>query len=226
MAPSADDDYKAFILPISKHGILLLYCTRKNSKGPHHQLPGGHVDTEDFDQAAKMNPNAIGTDHLLQACKIGAARELFEETGMDLRSTIDRLVPIQVRQSSDDEGKLLCQFKKRIFFSVEVSEYDFFTKGAGFVKAMNKNLSHLKLKLSHEHQGFVFEPSLAKAADLLNKHSGGKITTALKTAIELGSINYTEPEQPELDNTERIESKELPPLREEKNILDCFNCWK
>jgi hypothetical protein len=67
---------------------------------------------------------------------------------------------------------------------------------------------------------------LAKAADLLNKHSGGKITTALKTAIELGSINYTEPEQPELDNTERIESKELPPLREEKNILDCFNCWK
>jgi 8-oxo-dGTP pyrophosphatase MutT (NUDIX family) len=75
-----------------------------------------------------MNPNAIGTDHLLQACKIGAARELFEETGMDLRSTIDRLVPIQVRQSSDDEGKLLCQFKKRIFFSVEVSEYDFFTK--------------------------------------------------------------------------------------------------
>ena len=62
-----------------------------------------------------MNPNAIGTDHLLQACKIGAARELFEETGMDLRSTIDRLVPIQVRQSSDDEGKLLCQFKKRVF---------------------------------------------------------------------------------------------------------------
>jgi hypothetical protein len=127
------------------------------------------------------------------------------------------------------------------------------TQGAGFVKAMNKDLSHLKvrillisfivriitrmklndqhcqLKLSHEHQGFVFEPSLAKAADLLIKHSGGKITTALKTAIELGSIKYTEPERPkpDEDDTEHIiESKELPPPKEEKNILDCFNCWK
>ena len=52
---SADEDYKAFILPIHpQHGILLLYCTRKKSKGSHHQLPGGHVDKEDFDEAGKI----------------------------------------------------------------------------------------------------------------------------------------------------------------------------
>jgi 8-oxo-dGTP pyrophosphatase MutT (NUDIX family) len=158
MAPSAADDYKAFILPVSNNGILLLYCTRKKSKGPHHQLPGGHVDSEDFDEAGelfcrfilyilsrtyiqdmltvtfrnvsvKVNPNLTGKDHLLQACKIGAARELFEETGMDLRSTLDRLVPVQVRQSNDDEEeKLPCQYKNRIFFTVEISDQDFFTK--------------------------------------------------------------------------------------------------
>ncbi len=51
-----DDDYKAFIVPIHpNHGILLLYCTRKKSKGPHHQLPGGHVDKEDFDRASECN---------------------------------------------------------------------------------------------------------------------------------------------------------------------------
>lgn len=53
---SAEDDYKAFILPIHPdHGILLLYCTRKKSKGPHHQLPGGHVDKEDFEEAGKIS---------------------------------------------------------------------------------------------------------------------------------------------------------------------------
>ena len=46
----------------------------------------------------------------------------------------------------------------------------------------------IQLKLSHEHQGFVFEPSLGKVPNMLEKHSRGKITMALKKAIELGSI--------------------------------------
>lgn len=53
-SPNPDDDYKAFIIPLHpQHGVLLLYCTRKKGKGSHHQLPGGHVDKEDFDDAGE-----------------------------------------------------------------------------------------------------------------------------------------------------------------------------
>ena len=45
-----------------------------------------------------------------------------------------------------------------------------------------------KLKLSHEHQGFTFEPDATKSADLLVEHSGGKVSKALKMAIEQNDI--------------------------------------
>ena len=81
----------------------------------------------------------------------------------------------------------------------------------------------------------MFEPSLSRAADLHAKHSGGKITTALKTAIELGSIKSTEPEKattddphvPQTEQSVTVASKDLlPPPKKAKNALDCFNCWR
>jgi 8-oxo-dGTP pyrophosphatase MutT (NUDIX family) len=88
------DDYRAFIFAIHPlHGILLLHCTRKKNKGPHYQAPGGHIDKEDFDDAmSAITPGGSSNDPaiLMQACKIGAARELYEETGMDVRSELDR----------------------------------------------------------------------------------------------------------------------------------------
>ena len=55
MADTNDDDYRAFLFAIHpSHGMLLLYCTRKKKKGPHYQVPGGHVDVEDFEAACKI----------------------------------------------------------------------------------------------------------------------------------------------------------------------------
>jgi hypothetical protein len=89
------EDYKAFIFATHPlHGLLLLYCTRKKKKGPHYQAPGGHVDKEDYDhviaQMSSSSTTVQGPELLMQACKMGAARELFEETGLDFRSTVDR----------------------------------------------------------------------------------------------------------------------------------------
>ena len=81
-------DYRAFVFAIhSKYGLLLLYCTRKKKKGPHYQCPGGHVDKEDYDD---IKQNVQGSELLIEACKIGAARELWEETNIDVRSALDR----------------------------------------------------------------------------------------------------------------------------------------
>lgn len=47
-------DYRGFIFVVHPEwGLLLLHCTRKKQKVPHYQLPGGHVDEEEF-QAAGM----------------------------------------------------------------------------------------------------------------------------------------------------------------------------
>lgn len=48
-------DYRGFIFVVhDQHGLLLLHCTRKPKKGPHYQLPGGHVDNFEFEDAGKF----------------------------------------------------------------------------------------------------------------------------------------------------------------------------
>jgi hypothetical protein len=49
-------DYRAFLFIFHQDfGLLLLHCTRKRKKGPHFQLPGGHVDEAEFIAACKSN---------------------------------------------------------------------------------------------------------------------------------------------------------------------------
>jgi hypothetical protein len=43
---------------------------------------------------------------------------------------------------------------------------------------------HVQLKFSVEHQGFRFEKDPAIAAESLKMHSGGKISVALKMALD------------------------------------------
>ena len=47
----------------------------------------------------------------------------------------------------------------------------------------------LQLMLSHEHQGFVFEPNTMKAVNMLLLHSGGKVSKALEMAVSNGAID-------------------------------------
>jgi 8-oxo-dGTP pyrophosphatase MutT (NUDIX family) len=209
-----NDDYRAFLFaqhPV--HGLLLLYCNRKKKKSPHFQAPGGHVDNADFDIASERiksgkQDNSIdntGSSHplLVLACKIGAARELYEETGIDLRNSLDRLQPVPLRDDSNNvnekDDDLTCRFKHRLFFKICLTDADFVTEGfdskmgLGLSQSMNTDAPKLMIKLSHEHQGFIFEPSPMKAVDLLIQHSGGKVSTALGMAIANGQIMDVSP---------------------------------
>lgn len=67
---------------------------------------------------------------LLLAAQLGAARELFEETGMDMRNQLHRLEPAGLRSeiTTDFEGRfvLTCELNKRLYFVLTVTDGDFF----------------------------------------------------------------------------------------------------
>ena len=118
-------DYRGFIFATHEdHGFLLLHCTRKKKKPHHFQLPGGHVDTFEFTEAKAKTNNV--KDQLLLAGKLGAARELYEETGLDIRESLDRIRPTKLYQG-DKKHKLPNEYKGRLFYSVSLRDDDFLT---------------------------------------------------------------------------------------------------
>ncbi|GKZ00116.1 hypothetical protein MPSEU_000965700 [Mayamaea pseudoterrestris] len=176
-------DYRGFIFVIHEtHGLLLLHCTRKLSKGPHFQTPGGHLDEQEFIKAAVKFANDRDAQ-LLWAARSAAARELYEETGMDVRSSLERIQPVTLHTKSSK--KLDNELKNRLFFKLVINDSDFLATGVAPLGSIGM---HLKLKLSQEHQGYQFVSDPSAAADMLQQHSGSKVTEALKMALANGSI--------------------------------------
>ena len=104
--------YRSFIFVLHEtYGILLLHCTRKVKKGYHFQIPGGHVDEEDYNSTTPTTDHTPTTNHnnddttknemnqkfknaVQMAGMVGAVRELYEETGIDLRTSVhSKMVP-------------------------------------------------------------------------------------------------------------------------------------
>ncbi|KAL7564295.1 hypothetical protein ACA910_014357 [Epithemia clementina (nom. ined.)] len=195
MVDYKNKDYRGFIFLVHKdHGLMLLHCTRKNDKPPHWQLPGGHVDETEFLDAALKSQDP--QTQLLLACKAGAARELYEETGMDFRSRLDRMEPAQLRRQSANnkkDEKAVNELKERFFFLLNVNDEDFpSTNGeAKAARSSTRALQapqgkagpHLRLLMSHEHSGFTFVLEPTRAAEMLIHHSGGKCSEALLMAM-------------------------------------------
>jgi len=196
------EEYRAFLFATHPtHGMLLLHCSQKKNKPPHFQTPGGHVDKEDFDDAIARTPEYSheGPALLITACRIGVARELYEETGIDVRSALDRLHPVRLRENSDSDKSIFCEFKKRLFFKLSLDEKDFVAAG---IESMNSKPPPLKIRLSEEHQGFIFERDVSKSVDMLVEYSGGKVSKALKKAIAQNEIISTEEKDNTLDTSE------------------------
>jgi uncharacterized membrane protein YidH (DUF202 family)/8-oxo-dGTP pyrophosphatase MutT (NUDIX family) len=154
-----------------RHGVLLLQADKAKKGGLHYQLPGGHVDRAELE-----------TFGAARAAKVAAARELFEETGIDVRARLGRLERLDAEVA--DGGK-------RSFFLMDLSDADGVggTARALLLTPRHSPVIAFTLTISHEHTGFAFEPSLEKAADMVQKHSGGYCSAALlrlKSAREKG----------------------------------------
>jgi 8-oxo-dGTP pyrophosphatase MutT (NUDIX family) len=185
-------DYRAFVFAVhAQHGLLLLHCTRKAKKGPHFQLPGGHVDEPEFLTAARTSTDAHA--QLIIAAQMGAARELFEETHIDVRNELYRMEPAALRNEilTGNDGKYImtCELKRRLYFFLPVTDDDFvkpksISENCKLVAPMTEEGNHLRLQLSPEHSGFRFEKDPILAANLLESHSGGNGSKALLMAMK------------------------------------------
>jgi 8-oxo-dGTP pyrophosphatase MutT (NUDIX family) len=149
------NDFRGFIFVVhSSYGLLLLQCTRKKNKPLHWQLPGGHIDDPEFEEAARQSSDK--KTQLLIAGKIGAARELFEETGIDVRKKLDRLEPASLRTEAKVKHGielLKNEYNYRLFYLLTVTDDDFASKG---VTALGTDGKHLKVSALKHSLRVVF----------------------------------------------------------------------
>eukprot|EP00978_Attheya_sp_CCMP212_P003803 scaffold8063_cov47-Attheya_sp.AAC.2 len=213
MVDFKNKDYRAFVFVVhAAHGMMLLECTRKQEKGTHFQLPGGHVDEHEFVAAAKQYEDPL--NQLLTAAQMGAARELFEETGMNVQSNLDRLQPASLRPDVEFDPEtgsptLGCELRQRLYFFLEVTDADFTVKeeniddvDTGLVSPIGTEGKNLVLKISEEHSGFTFVKEPKESAKRLTVHSGGAGAEALIMAMKLNM------EDNETDNEKNGDIKE------------------
>ena len=184
-----------------RHGYLVLFALKKK-KGLHGQLPGGHVDGDEVD--------AYGSG--VRSATVAAARELFEETGIDVRGDLKRLdhvrFPDAAHELSTSPGGG-CEsggggggggggdhFKGRFFFRLELTDADSTGAGAGCVRSKGgkgKAVYHygggsttvpvfFTVRLSKEHVEWVFEEDEERVASMIDLHSGGKVATGFRVA--------------------------------------------
>ena len=176
-----------------RHGYLVLFALKKK-KGLHGQLPGGHVDDDEV--------NAYGSG--VRSAAVAAARELFEETGIDVRGDLKRLdhvrFPDAAHELSTNPGGG-CEsgggdsggdhFKGRFFFRLELTDADSTGAGAGCVRSKGgkgkavvagSSLRFFTVRLSKEHVEWVFEDDEERVASMIDLHSGGKVATGFRVA--------------------------------------------
>lgn len=226
--------YRSFIFVVhEQHGLMMLHCTPKESKNIDYQLPGGCIDQTEF-QAAAENSEDIQSQ-LVAAAQATATRQLYKETGIDIRDKPYRLEPAAIRNEvvSDGNGELVmtCELEKTLYYFLPVNDEDFLQvseldndNDANAVAPASKDGCNLRLKLSTEHSGFQLEKDPEKAAELLKKYGAENESKALLMAIHRERDNGASLKEEECGtDTASLNQEEEQPIPEEKeeNIAEC-----
>jgi 8-oxo-dGTP pyrophosphatase MutT (NUDIX family) len=145
---------------------------------------------------------------LQSAGTVGVARELYEETGIDLRTQLQRICPVPLYPNNSNsirnphQLQNMNEYKHRLFYSVIVTDMDFAlvspnrttsqTNTSTGINVLqnsidaipNCSFSHVQLSLSVEHSGFTFELHPNVLYNQIKYHSGGKVAQAFAMAYQ------------------------------------------
>mmetsp|Transcript_21148 Transcript_21148/g.24025 ORF Transcript_21148/g.24025 Transcript_21148/m.24025 type:complete len:202 (-) Transcript_21148:1205-1810(-) len=187
--------------------------------------------------AKKCGGDALAQTIILEACKLGASRELYEETGIDIRCKLERLKPAALQRSTDAMDMLGCMLKDKCYFHLVVSDEDFFSlskegrNDERLTSSNNGSGPSLMLKISEEHSGFIFEPDPHESVKKLKQHSGGSGSIALHMSMRSNSTRgvpnpNAAPESEHGGHNRAIakvcEKEEVPPPPTRKGLWSCF----
>jgi hypothetical protein len=164
---------------------------------------------------------------LLLASKTAASRELYEETGIDIRSQLDRLLPPFLHHQTEEA--MPNEYEHRIYYYLIVTDADFSKSDNGIPPMSTKDdapFQHLQLRLSIEHSGFTFEADMSKAAEELKWHSGGKNATALRIAMQLEKQQaddvVTPPDDGEAEGAPTLLAEKKHSVQVKEKLMCCF----
>lgn len=152
--------FRAFVIAYNKNYGYLLLRAYKKSKGIHYQLPGGHIDKHE-----------LHGRNVMEAGKIAAKRELFEETGLSINISQLKYLNFGI--------------KNRVYYQLLIKNDDSLHINNNDNNDINKLTLSLNdkqsfyLKLSNEHNGFQFEKNILKCIEDIKLHSGGYNSKAL-----------------------------------------------
>ena len=140
-------DYRAFLFAIHPdHGLLLLKSREKHKKGSYWEVPGGHLDDPDYEGAIALDTEAT---QLQLAGRIAIGRELWEETGMDLRNDLSRfelaVLGNDDKKSSSPLAELPNLRKSRLYYFLRLSDSDFVSEDDGGVAPRGTEGSSLRV---------------------------------------------------------------------------------
>ena len=169
-------------------GMVLLKCTPTLKSLKKSRIPGGFVGEKEFLAASKLVSQA--KMQLQLAARQGAARLLYEDTGIDVRDRMNRLQPAVLRlKPPKDASGVRClknEYEQKLYYFLQVSEADFLMETNEDTNSKirgpeSEKGTELRLRLSSRVSAFDFVKDPKKAMKKLDK--GGDKTS--KTALNL-----------------------------------------
>jgi hypothetical protein len=174
------------------------------------------------------------------AAREGAARHLFDQTGIDARGDLDRLQPavlhLDLPVDAGNGMKLLKnEFNQRLYYFYQASAEDFVkdtedeNSEKKLVKPEGENESILKLRLSSDFSAFNFLKEPMKAMEVLQTEGDFQTTEALNMIMHEASIapepygnNDGNPEDSDEQMTNRGKAGDK---LNRQVVVDCC-CWR
>lgn len=187
-------DYTSMVFVVHRTlGMLLLYVG--DGANQKSQIPCGQIQEKEFLDAAQKSGS--GNVQLQIAAREAAARQLFENTGLDIRGHIDRFKPAILRLNPPVDAKgvqyLKNEYNNRLYYFLQVDEQDFAaiseSDASGKLTRPSEDPgdSPLALRLRDNYNGFTFILDPSDAAKILKEDGSKEATHALRMIMNEAS---------------------------------------
>jgi 8-oxo-dGTP pyrophosphatase MutT (NUDIX family) len=192
-------DYTAMVFVVHRTRGMLLLHVKDVQDNKSKEVPGGIVQENEFLEAAQKSGS--GSVQLQIAAREAAARQLFENTGLDIRNHVHRFKPAILRLNPPVDARgvqyLKNEYNNRLYYFLQVDEDDFVTiseadqtgTSCGKLTRPSEDPGDcpLALRLRDNLDGFTFVLDPLDAAKILKENGNKEATLALRMIMKEAS---------------------------------------